>query len=49
MLTVVLEAPEDVVRPGQPVEDDFDPPWHVHLDVVVLLQTGKGQDAISSY
>jgi len=47
IITIVLEAAEDIVGPSEPIQYGFDPARHVHLDVVVLLQACKGEDTTS--
>jgi hypothetical protein len=49
MLTIVLEAAEDIVGPGEPIQYGFDPARHVHLDVIILLQACKGEDSTSDF
>ena len=49
MLTIVLEAAEHIVGPGEPIQYGFDPARHVHLDVIVLLQACKGEDSTSDF
>ena len=38
-----MEASEYIVSPSEAIEYCFDPAWHVHLDVIVLLQASEGQ------
>jgi hypothetical protein len=47
ILTIVLEAAENIVGPSEPIKYGFDPAGHVHLDVIVLLQAGKGENPTS--
>ena len=47
MLTIVLEAAEDIVGPSESIQHGFDPARHVHLDVIVLLKARKREDTTS--
>ena len=47
IITIVLEAAEDIVGPSEAIQHGFNPARHIHLDVIVLLQARKGKDTTS--